>query len=122
MPLVLPPGSSRAGDVAVLGMRAWWPDRTCFLQGLSSVTNEGDAHVRIVFSYDGLVQLLGQLLKTLDSCPHRLEVTVGFTGRAERLCQGVGVPEGSIPLWPPSGVSMQAHGGREPVVVPLPRI
>lgn len=37
-----------------------------------------------LFSCDDLVQLLGQLPEVLDSCPHRLEVTVGFTEQKEK--------------------------------------
>lgn len=39
---------------------------------LSSFTDKGDGHVTALFSLDGFVQLLRQLLKMLDSSSHRL--------------------------------------------------
>lgn len=47
-----------------------------------------------LFSRNDLVQLLGQLPEALDSCPHRLEVTVRFTEQKEK-------PRAPVTSWKP---------------------
>ena len=69
---MLSPGSSWVGQHGHPGGLVVGQSRLPVGCLLSSFTDKGDGHVTTLFSLDGSVQPLRQLLKMLDSGSHRL--------------------------------------------------